>query len=103
MVTLVLSIALLHKVVAENFSEVYQEKNNMPVFGSTCCIYYRLLHAGSYVMGVGMSCDSSFLRFFKLQVESSVLSDCWHKEDRHILFPLLFVFFFHKPVRTGYD
>lgn len=37
MVTLVLFIALMHKVIAENFSEVYQEINNIPIFASTYC------------------------------------------------------------------
>jgi len=37
MVTLVLFVALPCKVIVESFSEVYQERNNMPVFASTCC------------------------------------------------------------------
>lgn len=43
-----------------------------------------------YVMGDGVSFGSAFLRFFKLQVESFVLSDCWHEEDTYIELPGFF-------------
>jgi len=47
-------------------------------------------------MGDRMSFDSGFLSFFRLQMESFVLGDCWHEEDTYIQF-------FIEHVRTRHD